>query len=205
MALLHRAELTPGKLDLLAPWLPARPWYRGPAEPRLVKVSAFRFDDPAGAVGVETLLVRAEEGGPVFQAPVTYRDAPLAGAEAWLLGTMEHSILGTRWVYDAAGDPVYAAALAAAILTGGTEAREEVSVDGVLQPRTPAMSVRGTGTAGAAVPPVTAVTAVVEADPTVITTDGLELTLVRVLDGGPRAEGAALLWGEQALALVRDM
>ncbi|GAA2362727.1 CG0192-related protein [Dactylosporangium salmoneum] len=205
MALLYRADLTPGKLDLLAPWLPARPWYRGPAEPQLVRVSAFRFDDPAGAVGVETILVRAEEGGPVFQVPLTYRDAPLAGAEAWLLGTAEHSVLGTRWIYDAAGDPVYAAALTAAVLTGGTEAREEISVDGTLQPRTPAMSVRGTGAAGTPVPPITAVTAVAEADPTVITTDGPELALVRVLDGGPHADGPALLWGDRALALVRDI
>ena len=39
--------------------------------------------------------------------PVTYRDAPLPGADAWLIGTMDHSVLGKRWVYDGVGDPVY--------------------------------------------------------------------------------------------------
>ena len=33
--------------------------------------------------------------------PLTYRGAPLAGGEADLVGTTEHSALGTRWVYDA--------------------------------------------------------------------------------------------------------
>jgi hypothetical protein len=43
-------------------------------------VSAYRFDDPAGEVGIETLLVR-RGAGPVLQVPLTYRGAPLAGAE----------------------------------------------------------------------------------------------------------------------------
>ncbi|GAA4257554.1 CG0192-related protein [Dactylosporangium darangshiense] len=201
MALLYRADLTPGKLDLIAGWLPGRPWYRGPAAPQPERVSAFRFDDPAGEVGVETILVRAEPDGPVYQIPLTYRDTPLPGAEAWLLGTSEHSVLGTRWIYDAAGDPVYAAVLAAAILAGGTEAAEEISTDEGLVSRTPAMSVRGTGTPGADVPAVTAVAAVKDADPTVITTDSLTLALARVLDGALPA-GPALLWGERALAAV---
>jgi hypothetical protein len=75
---------------------------------------SYRFDDPAGEVGIEGLLVR--RAGEVFHLPVTYRGAPLDGAEAHLITTMEHSVLGHRWVYDAAGDPValgcYAAALA---------------------------------------------------------------------------------------------
>src|SRR5215218_7739419 len=101
MALLHRAEITPTKLELLDAWLPTRAWYRGPADPGLAKVGAFRFDDPAGEVGIETLLVQAGDG-PVLQVPLTYRAAPLAGAEPWLIGTTEHSVLGRRWVYDAA-------------------------------------------------------------------------------------------------------
>ena len=92
MALLHRADLTPTKLELLQAWLPTRSWYTGPAAPQLTKVGAFRFDDPAGAVGVETMLVRAGDG-PVLQVPLTYRGAPLDGAERWLVGTTEHSVL----------------------------------------------------------------------------------------------------------------
>jgi hypothetical protein len=203
MALLHRADLAPGKIELLDAWLPTRPWYRGPAAPRLHKVSAFRFDDPDGAVGVETILVRAADpaGGPVYQTPLTYRDAPLDGAEAWLLGTAEHSVLGRRWVYDACGDPVYAAALAAAILTGGGEAEEFVDVDGRLEPRAPAMAVRGSGSATAA-PRITRIVRVDDADPAHIVTDTVELAVARVPAEAADAPGETLRWGEVALARI---
>src|SRR5690242_12066121 len=102
MALVHRAVLRPDKLQLLTGWLPGRPWYPGTAAAGLEKVASFRFDDPDDRVGIETMLVHAE-GGPLVQVPLTYRDAPLAGAEAWLVGTAEHSVLGTRWVYDGCG------------------------------------------------------------------------------------------------------
>lgn len=201
MALMHRADLTPGKLDLLTGWLPGRPWYRGPAEPRLHKVSAFRFDDPDGQVGVETILVQAEDGGPVFQTPLTYRSAPLDGAESWLLGTAEHSVLGRRWVYDACGDPVYAATLAAAILTGGNEAEELVEVDGRLTARIPTMSVRGSGT-GSDAPEITRIVRVDDGDLTRIVTDAVELTVARVPAEAAEAPGEALRWGDVALARV---
>src|SRR5687767_1046232 len=111
MALLHRAEIRPTKLELLAAWLPGRSWYEGPAPGDVTRVSAYRFDDPAGDVGIETLLVRAGDGL-LLQVPLTYRGAPLDGHDRWLVGTMEHSVLGRCWVYDGCGDPVYAAVLA---------------------------------------------------------------------------------------------
>ena len=49
MAVIHRATLTPGKLELLAGWLPARPWCPGVEDLR--QLGAYRFDDPAGEVG----------------------------------------------------------------------------------------------------------------------------------------------------------
>src|SRR5688572_28896 len=56
MAILYpKADLQPSKLELLAPWLPTRAWYRGPAGPTLTRVAGYRFDDPEGEVGVETL------------------------------------------------------------------------------------------------------------------------------------------------------
>ncbi|WP_433060778.1 CG0192-related protein [Dactylosporangium sp. CS-033363] len=204
MALLHRAELTPGKLDMLTSWLPGRPWYAGPPTPSLTRVGAFRFDDPAGAVGLETLLVQADPDGPIFQTPLTYRDAPLPGAETFLVGTTEHSVLGTRWVYDAAGDPVYAAALAGAVLTGGTEAAEEVlAADGTTTARTPLMSVRGTGSRSAPVPPVRAVSSVADGDPTVISAGSVLVTLYRIVPDTTLSEAPSLLWGSRPLALVR--
>ncbi|MFI7108206.1 hypothetical protein ACIBK9_18020 [Nonomuraea sp. NPDC050227] len=182
MALLYQATLRPTKLELLSDWLPGRPWYTGSAG-ETQQMASFRFDDPAGAVGMETILVRAGDG-PVHQMPLTYREAPLPGGDAWLLGTAEHSVLGMRWVYDAVGDPVYAAALARAIICGTGQAEKLVQVDGRLVRREPDMSVLGGGDETAVMPAVGEIERVTEDDPTVIVTDTIELVVVRRLDVG---------------------
>ncbi|MBE1491411.1 CG0192-related protein [Plantactinospora soyae] len=191
MAVIHRAELRPTKLELLAAWLPGRRWYQGHADADVVRVAAYRFDDPAGAVGIETMLVSAGDG-PVHQVPLTYRDAPLDGGDDWLIGTVEHSVLGQRWVYDACGDPVYVAALAGVILTGGGQAEEFLEVDGRLEPRETPTLVSGSGSEGADVPGISEILRVIEDDPTLVVTDSVQLAVVRRLDGGNRLPGAAL-------------
>ena len=113
------ATLTPSKLELLAGWLPAQSWFAGGADD-LEKVAGYRFVDPDGEVGIETLLVRA--GGVVYQVPLTYRAEALDEASDSLIGTMEHSALGTRYVYDAVADPVYQVELLRVIHEGDTEA-----------------------------------------------------------------------------------
>lgn len=119
MAELHSgATLTPTKLGLLEGWVGRQRWYAAKGQtPRLSRVFAWRLDDPAGEVGVETLLVRDDAGAQpvVYQVPLSYRDRPLAGGQDALVGTMQHSVLGPRWVYDATHDPVYAAGLLALI------------------------------------------------------------------------------------------
>ncbi|MBW4706013.1 hypothetical protein [Micromonospora sp. RL09-050-HVF-A] len=201
MALLHQAEIRPTKLELLAGWLPGRRWYSGPAAGEPVRVAAYRFDDPAGAVGIETILVRVD-AGPVYQVPLTYRDAPLADADEWLVGTTHHSVLGPRWVYDGCGDPVYAAALAAAILTGTGQAQEYFEIDGVREVREPSMTVAGTGNVGA--PVVGAVRQVGDDDPTSIGTDTVDLLVARRLPGaglpddGPAAATLTGRWPGQS-------
>ena len=178
---MHRATMTPTKRELVAAWLPGRPWYTGPADPSPRPVCSYRFDDPAGEVGIETMLADVGDGS-LVQMPMTYRGAPLDGAEQWLIGTSQHSVLGERWIYDACGDPVYAAALANTILGGAGQAEEFVDVDGQLERRDPSMSVRGSGAhPGVA---ITAVVRVDEASPTVIVTDAAEL--VRRADAGRR-------------------
>ena len=43
------ATLSPGKLELLTPWVATQRWFQAKGrEPHLRKVSAFRFEDPAG-------------------------------------------------------------------------------------------------------------------------------------------------------------
>jgi hypothetical protein len=109
MALLYVATLVPTKVELLRAWLPTRSW-AGPDGSGAEPVGAYRFDDPAGQVGIETHLLRAGER--TLQVPLTYRNEPLDGADEWFVGRVAHSVLGERWVYDGCGDPVYRAALA---------------------------------------------------------------------------------------------
>jgi hypothetical protein len=183
MALLHHATMTPTKLELIAAWLPRQPWYDEAPGSEVERVSAYRFDDPAGQVGIETMLIRAAGSDRIWQVPLTYRGAPLDGAEQWLIGTTEHSVLGTRWVYDGCGDPVYAATLTDAIFGRIAQAVEYFEVEGELQARPSQMAVSGTGESG---PEASAIVAVTQADPagiaTVITTETAELTVLRVPD-----------------------
>jgi len=147
MALIYKSEIRPSKLELVQRWIPAQPWFADDPD-GLSAHAAFRFDDPEGEVGVESLLLRTAEGA-VVQVPLTYRGAPLAGAEAHLVGEMEHSVLGRRWVYDGAGDPACLAAFATAARTGGREA--ELVVDGESERRRPTALVAGSGSGTGAV------------------------------------------------------
>ena len=178
MALLHDATLIPSKIDLLTAWLPGQSWFTGDAE--VQRIAAYRFDDPAGEVGVETFLVSAGDDT-VFQVPMTYRNAALPGKDDFLLGTTEHSVLGTRWVYDGCADPVWASTLATAILTGGTQAEEFIDRHSHLEPRRPSATVRGSGAPDASVPQIVAVACFDQGATTFIQADALELVVARVV------------------------
>jgi hypothetical protein len=62
-----------------------------------------------------------------YLVPLTYRGAPLEGAERALIGTMEHGVLGRRWAYDGCHDPVLVAELLS-LITGRTQAQAQ-SID----------------------------------------------------------------------------
>ncbi len=116
---IHEATLTPTKLELLAGWLPSQSWFAGTPDD-LTRVASYRFVDPDGEVGIETILVSSS--GVTYQVPLTYRSDRLDEADDSLIGTLEHSVLGTRYVYDAVGDPVYMVELMRVIHEGDTEA-----------------------------------------------------------------------------------
>jgi hypothetical protein len=127
MALFHRATIAPTKAELIAAWAPTQPW--GPSTADGIEViGSYRFDDPDGRVGMETHLVVA--GGTLLQIPLTYRDEPLDGAEDGFITEMQHSALGTRWVYDGLRDPRLVVMLAAVTMTGQGEAIGMVVYDG---------------------------------------------------------------------------
>ena len=131
MATIHRTTLAPTKLALLTGWLPLQPWYRAEATaPRLARAGGFRLDDPAGEVGIELLVVTDDAAGEgtAYFTPLTYRGTPSEEAAAGLVGTIEHGVLGTRWVYDAEHDPVATAQLLA-FVTGAVLAHHQSQSD----------------------------------------------------------------------------
>jgi hypothetical protein len=134
VAVIHRTTLVPSKLELLTAWLPSRPWYRGTATPNLHRSGGFRLDDPAGEVGIEFAFVTDDStGAPItYQVPMTYRSAALPGATAAFIGNAEHGVLGNRWIYDAARDPVAVAQLLA--LLAGTAVPQAQSVSDTPEP-----------------------------------------------------------------------
>ncbi|MCK2214989.1 1,4-alpha-glucan branching protein [Actinomadura sp. ATCC 31491] len=128
MAVIHQTDLKPSKLELLTSWLPSRAWYSGSdaGGPRLAKAGGFRLDDPEGEVGMEFMVVTDTAGAEpsTYLVPLTYRGAPLDGAEHALVGTMEHGVLGRRWAYDGCHDPVLVAQLLA-LIEGRVQAQDQ--------------------------------------------------------------------------------
>ena len=192
MALIHEATLTPSKLELLAAWLPGRPWAGDVTGLR--RLGAYRFDDPDGEVGIETHIL-STSGGHLLQVPLTYRGAALEGAEEFLVCTMEHSVLGRRWIYDATGDPVYAGVLASVLLAGAVQAEE--LVEGADAPREPSVRVTGSGPGSRGVPTISGVDASSDGSTTLMETSGdLRIVICRRLDpSAPSRDRESILTG----------
>ncbi|MBM7816979.1 hypothetical protein JOE56_001673 [Brevibacterium paucivorans] len=125
MAQIYNAELSPSKNQVIATVL-------GTDEADIEKLTSYRFDDPAGQIGMEVHIVRTPDGS-VLQVPLVYRPEPLEDAEEdELITTMEHSVLGTRYVYLGMSDPVFAEALDVTISEERSGA-EQFLVDGDTQ------------------------------------------------------------------------
>ncbi|MFF4445487.1 1,4-alpha-glucan branching protein [Streptomyces sp. NPDC001502] len=193
MAVIHRTTMSPGKLELLAGWLPLRPWYRGgTGGPQLSKAGGFRLDDPEGEVGIEFMVVTDTGGdGPVTHlVPLTYRGAPLKGAEDGLIGTSEHGVLGRRWIYDGTHDVVLVEQLLA-LLAGGTTAQdqnESGTPDPTVEVRTEGAGVPQ-GLTGPGTVTDTADASLVTVGPFLREGPVSTLTVSRVLQDGPAPAG----------------
>jgi hypothetical protein len=156
MAVHMEAQIVPGKLELLQFWVPRQSWVGDVDASDLTRLGSYRFDDPAGEVGIETHLLGTPDGT-VLQVPLTYRGAPLASGDPGsgdpsLITTMTHTVLGDRWVYDGCSDPVYVRALTTAILTGGREADLFLSTEAGLVAEPVETHVRGSGRPSTEVP-----------------------------------------------------
>jgi Maltokinase N-terminal cap domain len=192
MAVIHHTTLTPTKPELLAAWLPGQPWYRdGGQAPDLARVGGFRLDDPDGAVGLEFMVVTDAVTGTTYHVPLTYRDSELPGADSGLIGTAEHGVLGRRWVYDGAYDPVLVAQLVA-LIQGQAEPQAQS------ESSTPDPTVTTGPPATAA--PLTAIASAVVASTAVGTelglAGGLTVWIHRILSPGEedRGPGVSATW-----------
>jgi hypothetical protein len=202
MATIYRTTMAPTKLELLGDWLPRQPWYRSTGRPpALTRAGGFRLDDPTGEVGIEFIVVTEGTAGEetTYLVPLAYRDAPLPEADEGLLGTSEHGVLGRRWVYDGAHDPVVVAQLLA-FLSGEAEAQHQDDSD------TPDPSVGRHRAAGRVIAPGPLRVANTEPGRTTV---AVELTDVPPGESGPRSldlvrilEPSALDGGAQGLGRV---
>jgi Maltokinase N-terminal cap domain len=186
MAVIHKTTMAPTKLELLTPWLPAQPWYAATnREPELYRAGGFRLDDPEGEVGIEFMVVRDDSGDRpgAYHVPLTYRGAPLDGAdEAALIGTSEHGVLGRRWVYDGTHDPVLVTGLIRLL-----QGREVPQAQSLTDTPDPSVTVSGTADTPATVTGPAAVTNGPHGTDLRLTADTgpLVLRVARVLTASP--------------------
>jgi hypothetical protein len=192
MAIVYpQATLTPSKRELMDAWLPTRTWFDGNLDRK--PVGSFRFDDPAGEVGLEGFLLGAE-GVPTLFLPQTYRAAELEGAEDHLIGTSEHSELGPRWVYDGCADPVFVGELVRAVLAGGTGVDYEYDVGDGRESRPTSAQVQGSGSASD-VPLIEEVGCHDEGPLTIVNAGPFELVVARIIGTYvDAAETLAITW-----------
>lgn len=200
--------MSPTKLELIATWLSAQPWFEGEAS-QLERVGEYRFDDPEGEVGLNGVLVTAGSET-VYHVPLTYRGAPLDEGEAFSVGTSEHGVLGTRWVTAAIGDPVYRAVLAQTIAQGDTGAEEFISDEaGNVTQREIVVRVQGSGHADAQVPEMWAAEVSVIGTSSVASTGFATLGVIHVLDGTATVLNAQTLtatWpGQQSPVVIATL
>ncbi|WP_138998113.1 CG0192-related protein [Rhodococcus zopfii] len=177
MAIIHQnAQLSPSKPEILAAWVPSQPWSGDSTD--LERIGAFRFDDPDGEVGIETHLLRTGDGR-ILQVPLTYRGAPLHDAQDSLVATLDHTVLGTRWVYDACADPAYLTALVAAIATGGGAAELVDAETG--ETTAGPVQIAGSGTPESPAPAIGRISHASDAKTTAVSAGGVEIELARVV------------------------
>src|SRR3954467_5973318 len=134
--------------SFLPAWVEQQRWFVGRGRvPRLRHVGVLRHEDPSRRATLETLLVLDESAAEptVYQVPLSYRGARLAGGDEALVGTVEDAGGGTRFVYDGPRDPVFAEVLLQSMLAetsvGSAEAGAATRARGHRQPGSPALTV----------------------------------------------------------------
>ena len=124
--------------DFLGDWMARQRWYANKgAQPRLDEIGSWSFaaaSTPAELEGVELvthLVIDHAVGKPaLYQVPLSYRVAPLQGADHAIVGTLPDG----RTVYDGPHDPTWALAMLAMIMAGDDGVGDRVQVAGRRSP-----------------------------------------------------------------------
>lgn len=135
------AELYPAKPEAVAAYLREHGPDPGVSAEALTLLASYRFDDPGGDVGMEVHLVR-DQAGRLLQVPLTYRGDPHPAQDELL--TIDHSVLGQRYVYGGLSDTMFLTQLVDTIVGGGVGARH-VNVNDGSEITHRVANVRGTG------------------------------------------------------------
>jgi len=192
----HVATNTPPKSELIAPWLPQQSW--GPdAEVDIELLGGFHLDDPEGEVGIQVFIVKAADS--LFQVPLTYRARPLDEADHALLGNMQHSTLGIRYVYDGLADERFVAVLAGVAASGYGQTLGFVHHDDRWHAWPEQVRLHGYGSMAGRVPVDRFAPVASEPDQVTMRNDALELTVFRCLAERPLPHiGLAATWPGQS-------
>jgi hypothetical protein len=120
-----------------------------------------------------------------------------------LIGEMEHSVLGSRWVYDGVRDPRFVVMLAAVTMTGQGEALGMAVYDGRWYVAPTNVRIHGGGWSLERVPVDGFELQRDDADATVLTNDRFRLTLHRrPVPGARPAIGLTATWEGQEDGVV---
>ncbi|MET4096491.1 1,4-alpha-glucan branching enzyme [Arthrobacter sp. UYCu712] len=126
-----RPTLPPALSGLLGSWLPGQRWFPvKSAEFSFEPVGGLRLDAGRADAELEVWLLAVTyptaDGNrtDVVQVPLSFRHAPLAGAESALVGETDGDSAGPgsgqRWIYDGVHDPAFVAAWLELMRHGGT-------------------------------------------------------------------------------------
>ncbi|ALC04668.1 hypothetical protein CDES_00940 [Corynebacterium deserti GIMN1.010] len=125
-AIMYDTTVVPSKHDIAQAWT-------GFVD---IQGSYRLVDTVDGEVGIEVLISKDRDGR-LIQIPFSYRSEEINPEQT--LSTLEHGVLGTRWVINALGDPVAVREFIRTIVTGDDGATRDDGVAGFL-------SIHGTGT-----------------------------------------------------------
>lgn len=125
VAKMYNTTVVPSKDDIAWAW----------AGSVSLKGSYRLVDTVDGEVGIE-VLVATDLDGRLIQIPFSYRSEEINPEHT--LSTVDHGVLGQRWVTNALGDPVAVREIIRTILTGDDGATRDDGVEAYL-------NIRGTG------------------------------------------------------------